>query len=50
MKIRRAKRGVPRTPFHILLDKEDAKKLEKLAKARKVSRADVIRSLISEAA
>jgi hypothetical protein len=46
---RLATRGVSRTQFHVLLDEKQRSKLLRLANARKVNAADVVRQLITAA-
>jgi hypothetical protein len=45
----RAKRGVPRKSFHILLEIQYMKKLVRLSRERRISGADVVRQLIEAA-
>lgn len=45
----RGERGVKRTPFHILLDAKQRKKLEALSREMKLSGAQVFRKLLEAA-
>ncbi len=45
----RSARGVKRSPLHVLLTKEERSQLVQLSHKRKLSAADVVRTLIKEA-